>query len=47
MGFQVQETQHDSIQGEKICKVTDVIKIMKEQPSTNSERYLENDTKIS
>jgi hypothetical protein len=45
MGFQVQQTQHYSTQGQENEKVTDVIKIMKQKPSsTNSERYLKNDT---
>lgn len=44
MRFQIQETQHDSTQGQKIWKVIDVIKILKQQPSTNSEIYLENGT---
>jgi len=44
MGFQIQETQHDSIQGQKIWQVIDVIKILKQQPLTNSEIYLENGT---
>jgi len=29
MGFQIQETQYESIQGQKIWKVTDVITILK------------------
>jgi len=42
LGLQIQDSQHDNIQGQKIWKVTEVIKILKQQPSTNSERYLDN-----